>query len=310
MPRSRSREDDLFAKTDAETLPAARREHFPAEVSPEVLRWARETIGLELGTVSKRFAKIDRWERGTDKPTVSQLERLSDLYKRPLATFFLPSPPTEAPLPKDFRVLPSGRPTSLTSKVRFAIRTARRTQRLYGVLAHDLHEAHGVRLTKVSIDEDPEACAERTRRRVKITQSEQLSWRDEYAAWRAWRAAVEALGVLVLQLPIPVSEARGFSLADGPVPTVVVSSSDAVTARIFTLSTRSPTLRSMAVGSVCLTPLVTKRKALSRSATMFRVPCSPPLSCFAPRRPLKVPTGEWMSSTSRIRFRGPPKNSR
>ena len=34
---------------------------------------------------------------------------------------------------------------------------------------------------------------------LRITVDEQRSWADEYAAWRHWRTAVEALGVLVLQ---------------------------------------------------------------------------------------------------------------
>jgi hypothetical protein len=65
---------------------------------------------------------------------VSQLEALSDLYKRPLVTFFLPSPPTEPPLPRDFRVLPSQEARTLSKKVLVAIRTARRVQRLYAHL--------------------------------------------------------------------------------------------------------------------------------------------------------------------------------
>jgi transcriptional regulator with XRE-family HTH domain len=59
-----------------------------AEVNPAVLRWARETAGLELRYIAKRFGKLEEWERehGQAKPTVRQLEALSDIYKRPLGS--------------------------------------------------------------------------------------------------------------------------------------------------------------------------------------------------------------------------------
>ncbi|MBI4589789.1 MAG: ImmA/IrrE family metallo-endopeptidase [Candidatus Rokubacteria bacterium] len=206
-----------------------------AEVNPAILRWARETAGLELEQVAKRFGKVEEWERehGQAKPTVRQLETLSDIYKRPLATFFLPEPPVEPPPPTDFRMLPSDRARTLSKKVRLAMRKARRTQRLYTQLSAELTATHP-RLPRIGMS-DPERQARQIRGLLGIPIENQLSWRDSYDAFRGWRAAMEALGVLVLQLPMPVKEGRGFSLDEGSTPTIVVSSSDAITARIFTL---------------------------------------------------------------------------
>lgn len=204
-----------------------------AEVNPTILRWARETAGLEVRQVAKRFGKVEEWEHGQVKPTVRQLETLSDLYKRPLATFFLPEPPAEPPPPTDFRMLPSDEPRLLSKKVRLAVRKARRTQRLYTQLSAELTVTH-TRPPRISMS-GPERWAREIRRLLGVRIEEQLSWSDSYDAFRGWRAALEGLGVLVLQLPMPVKEARGFSLDGGSTSAIVVNSSDAITARIFTL---------------------------------------------------------------------------
>lgn len=57
--------------------------------------------------------------------------------------------------------------------------------------------------------------------------------------------------MLVLQLTMPTTEVRGFSLSNGPVPTIAVSSSDAVVARIFTLFHELGHVL-LAAGGVCL----------------------------------------------------------
>jgi Zn-dependent peptidase ImmA (M78 family) len=222
-----------------------------AEVKPELLIWARETAGLEVTEVARRLRKVETWERGDEQPTVSQLERLSDLYKRPLAAFFLPVPPQEPPLPTDFRALPRDEPRKLSRRIRLAMRRARRIQRIYGELSRDLSAPTPVGVPRARVSENPEERGASIRRALGITFEQQLEWDTDREAFAQWRSSVEALGVLVLQLTMPVREARGFSLSDGPVPTIVVSSSDAVTARTFSLFHELGHLM-LHTGGVCL----------------------------------------------------------
>ena len=82
-----------------------------AGIQPSVLRWARMSANLTVSDVADKLkrtvAEIEEWETGAAAPSYPQLEKLAyDLYKRPLATFFLPTPPNE-PSPKtEFRSLP------------------------------------------------------------------------------------------------------------------------------------------------------------------------------------------------------------
>ena len=210
-----------------------------AEVNPTVLRWARESAGVELGAVARRLnvkpETVANWEEGGASPTLGTVQKLATLYKRPLAAFFLPRPPADPPLPRDFRVLPGTRTPHLSPEVRLAIREARRVQFLATELADELDERGASLVGRAKGSTDPEVLAAEERARLGVSVEQQSRWRSAHAALREWRAAIESQALLTLQLPMPLEELRGCSFGDGGIPTIVLSSRDAVHARIFTL---------------------------------------------------------------------------
>jgi Zn-dependent peptidase ImmA (M78 family) len=73
-----------------------------------------------------------------------------------------------------------------------------------------------------------------------ISIKEQYSWRDSSSALRAWKEAVEGLGIFVVQNDssnerIPLDVFRGFVLNETPYPIIAINSSDASNGKIFTL---------------------------------------------------------------------------
>jgi len=208
-------------------------------VKPSVLQWLRESAGLGVEDVARRLrtseTAVQAWESGDRRPTLRTLEELSVFLKRPLAAFLLPQRPSEPPLPTDFRSLPGKEKLPMGRATRLAIREARRMQALAGDLTAQLALPSRARIRKIALQTDPAAIAEVERTRLGIDIDEQAGWASAHAAFSQWRRAIEQLGVLVFQLPMPVEEARGFSLTDRGLPAIVVNSSDAITARIFTL---------------------------------------------------------------------------
>ena len=81
-------------------------------VEPEVLRWARESIGLTPLAAARKIGLsdetlVDRWEAGAAAPSIPQLREAARVYKRPLAVFFLSRPPDGSfDVMHDFRRLP------------------------------------------------------------------------------------------------------------------------------------------------------------------------------------------------------------
>jgi Zn-dependent peptidase ImmA (M78 family) len=83
---------------------------------------------------------------------------------------------------------------------------------------------------------DPETAAADARTWLGISAGSQAGWRDDYAAFYAWRAALEERQILVFSLDIGRGDVRGFSAWDDHAPLIVANSSGVnPAARSFTL---------------------------------------------------------------------------
>ncbi len=212
-----------------------------ALVKPELLRWARESGGFSPQQAAERarvlVERLLSWENGTEKPTVAQLRNLANVYRRPLAVFYLPEPPKTFDALHDFRRLPQSNPRHRWSpELHLAIRRAH----LRREVALDLYETLELEIpkfsTRVSLSDDAETAGRLLRESLRVTYEQQVRWRDQWVAFRAWRDAFEVAGVLVFQsTDVSVEELRAFSLGDLPLPAAVVNIDDHVLGRIFSI---------------------------------------------------------------------------
>lgn len=204
-----------------------------------MLTWARESVGATADDVAANLRipleTVRKWEAGEESPTLKALEALASFCKRPLAVFFLAQPPHEEPLPNDFRTLPGKEAVPLSRKSRIVIRRAMRLQRLAAELLSEMALPTSPRTERFSLSSSAEDVAHGERSRLGITVEQQTRWRHNYEAFRAWRSALERLNVFIFRFPMPVRQARGFSLTDADPPIIVVNSSDSITGGIFTL---------------------------------------------------------------------------
>jgi Zn-dependent peptidase ImmA (M78 family)/DNA-binding XRE family transcriptional regulator len=208
-----------------------------APINGDVLRWARESIGIHPEKAAKRVSvSIDiyrKWESGKDVPSMSKLRKLANLFKRPLPVFFLPHVPKSPPLPKDFRKPAAIIEQPLGETSLMAVRKARWYREVAKELMSDLdHPVHSFKVP--GLKSTPiEKIIEDTR---KLDINMQMSWEKSWEALKKWRIYLEDQGIFVFQFPMPVEEIRGFSLIreDYP-PVIVISSKDPPNGRIFTL---------------------------------------------------------------------------
>jgi Zn-dependent peptidase ImmA (M78 family) len=212
-----------------------------AIAEPTLLVWARTNAGYSVEDAAKRLpVKAERlaaWEEGLARPTVKQLRRLGTIYGRPLAVFYLPEPPPGPAHPvRDHRRIwgevPEGISPVLHKELDIA---ADRRQLALELLSLQGEQPPNFRL-KAELSENPNAVAARFRRTLGISLDQQYGWRELYDGFNAWRDAIEEVGALVLQMTdVKVVEARGFSLAERPLPAVVANIKDSPRARSFTL---------------------------------------------------------------------------
>lgn len=211
-----------------------------ARANPELLVWARETAGFSAGVAADRLKipadRLEAWEKGQSRPSLAQLRKIAQLYKRPLAAFYLPRPPAAEEPVHDFRRIHGQAAGRSSPDLLLAIRRCRERREI----ALDLYDQLDAEPTPldltVSLRDDPDAVAGRIRALLDISFDEQRSWQEQYEAFRQWRTRLESAGALAFQATdVEITEARGFSIAERPLPAVVVNIKDSVYGRIFTL---------------------------------------------------------------------------
>jgi transcriptional regulator with XRE-family HTH domain len=138
-----------------------------ASANPAVLTWARRTSGLEVDDAARKAhvkpERVEAWETGQSRPTINQLRRLADIYRRPLAVFFLAEPPKEEPLPSDYRRFTPEAAPKFSPELRATIRLAQTRREAILELYADLGE-NPPRLTlPEQLGKDPEESGSRLR---------------------------------------------------------------------------------------------------------------------------------------------------
>lgn len=213
-----------------------------AIVKGAVLAWARTSAGYALDEAAAKLgieaAQLEAWEGEHDEnqPSIPQLRKAANLYKRPLAVFYLPEPPLTFQAMSDFRRLPDFGPSRFSPGLTLDIRVAHQRRELALEMLADVDERPPAFALATSLAGKPEEAGAAIRTALGITPKLQANWRDDLTAFRAWRSRIEGLGVLVFQASrIESGEASGFAYWADVLPFMVVNSKDAYSRRTFSL---------------------------------------------------------------------------
>ncbi|HKQ23149.1 MAG TPA: ImmA/IrrE family metallo-endopeptidase [Burkholderiales bacterium] len=209
-------------------------------MNSDLLVWAREASRVDLATVAQRLkvteAKLQAWEDGTQLPTLTQLRKLARLYKRSVGVFFLQARPVDPPPPVDYRRIELSLQHVISPELAQGIRAAEvKRDAALEIFAQWEAEPPAFQLG-IDPNSHPEETAHRITERLGITTQNRQQWANEYDAMNAWKAAVESLGVLVMQVSgVSVKEMRGCALALSPLPIILLNSKDKPLGRVFSL---------------------------------------------------------------------------
>jgi Zn-dependent peptidase ImmA (M78 family) len=213
-----------------------------AYLTPEVLGWARESVGYSLEVAAQKISvrpeKLADAEAGEVFLTLRQAERAALVYNRPLAALYLPTPPAEEPQEQQFRRLSGAPSPPWPPEMHLLARRVRERQdaalELYDVLDEEPPWAETLSAVAAGGTVAPDAIREL----LGVSIDEQQGWHDQsgYKPLRSWTDAVERLGALVLQDgTLPLDMMRGFASPHPAVPVIVVNTQDDARARAFTI---------------------------------------------------------------------------
>lgn len=212
-------------------------------VQPSVLRWARETAGLDVDTAASRIGvkrdRLELWEAGDLAPTIGQLRTMADVYVRPLAALFMTEPLLDSArrdLP-DFRRQETREHVTSRPLQRAVMRAHRQRDALRDVAA-DLDLPEDDVTPRISLDrqQDANVLAGEIRTALDIDSIPKTVLLQPEQFLRELVRRVEDLNITVIQVQrVDTSEMRGFSLGDGPCPIIALNGADWPRGKIYTL---------------------------------------------------------------------------
>ena len=180
-------------------------QRIKANIRPTLIRWARETAGFTPAEAAGRLKQDESvylgWEAGDDMPSLPQLRKIAELFKRPLAVFYLPEPPMAFEVMRDLRRLPGVGFRRYPPGLQLEMRMATERRELARELSGDLGQEPVPFNFQATITDNADDVGLRIRAALGITAALQSGWRDAdgRTAFNAWRSRIEAKGVLIFK---------------------------------------------------------------------------------------------------------------
>lgn len=208
-----------------------------SRVNADVLKWATEFSRLPLDVLCSKLGisekEYDRWIKGHSYPTYSQVESFADIIKKPIAVFFLESPPS-IPLPMDRRAFPLYQ-TEYSYEAMQIFYKAKHMQDNARELLEELNIDSNITLPIYSLSDSAVKVAKKYRSEFGITESKQTKWHNGYDAYKYMKEKIEEKNIFIFSLPLPLEDARAFIYLNEEPASIVVSTKDIIVARIFSL---------------------------------------------------------------------------
>lgn len=207
------------------------------KVSASVLRWARKTLFggkiIEAGSKLKVTPEqLKEWETNNPTITLTQLKRLSKVYKRHISVLLLNTPPISQQPPKLRKLLDFDNATFDQSTF-LAIRQAQEIQNKTIYLLENKENVFVKEIQKYT--NDAHKLAVQVSQLLGITDKTRFKSRNSREQLIIWKRLLESKGVIVLELSFPIGDSRAFVFFNTIAPVIVLNSKDADNARIFSL---------------------------------------------------------------------------
>ena len=220
-----------------------------ALITPSVIKWAREKSHYSLEVAGKKNGvspeKLKEWENGKSLPSMTQAQNMSQVYRRPLAAFYLPHPPKDFTLLKDFRTM-ERRPPKYTPSLVFLMRQIQERQAWLKEYLKDQGQKELSFVGSGSLRSSPKTLSKSI---IKTLWNEEKTYsqivsknKTAQSLLNKWLVQCEEKGIFISRTSnlnshnvISVEEARGFVISDKYAPFVFINSEDSKPAQLFTL---------------------------------------------------------------------------
>ena len=215
------------------------------EISPLMLRWARERAGLAVEDLLNRFSKLPKWESGDTHPTLKQLEKFARAVHVPVGYLFLPEPPNEGLPVDDFRTVDNQAILRPSPNLLAMLYSCQERQAWYRDFAQVTRQSPRKFIGSANTQMEPEAAAELIRAVLGFSIKKRQQCQTWEEALRLFIQQADDAGILVMISGVVLSnnsrkldlqEFRGFALSDPLAPLVFINGADSKSGQMFTLA--------------------------------------------------------------------------
>jgi len=210
-------------------------------VKPIIIQWAIQSAGKDVGGLSEKFDKIDKWASEESELTVSELNKLSKELRIPFGYFFLGEPPDEDIELLKYRTVENEEQEKPSRDLIDTIKYMEKRQSFMrdaliedGFLPREF-------VGSATINDNPEDLAAKIKQELKL----KANWnKNNPSTFNVLREAVSNLGIMVMQNGVvgnnnhrvlDVAEFRAFVLIDEYVPLIFLNARDSINAKVFSL---------------------------------------------------------------------------
>lgn len=209
-------------------------------VTPSRLKYAREYYGLSIEEASKRAnvkpEALAAFETGNEFPTYPMLERLSELYNRPLLFFFFQSEPPQDQLLVEFRSSESQSGRPLEMQVRMMMEKADWYRLQLETLHTDTDTVHFSALLQQNRVETDQHLIQWLREQLDLPlEKQKTQFRKANELLEYLRDKLYQIGIYVFKDSFKADEVSGLCLYDEDYPVILLNNKMSFTRQVFTV---------------------------------------------------------------------------
>lgn len=205
-------------------------------VNGEIIRWAREFYNMEVEEAAKAIGvdvqRYISWENGTGHPTYAKLKKISEIFRKPSAVFFLPSPPQLPSIRGDLRTLPDEVINKFSKNVIIQFEKAEvyqmSLQELYG-------DRNSIFMYKDEFPTNVQELCNYFRSALAFPIATQKAKRNTKVVFDIYRDKFYDLGIYVFKESFKDNSISGLCINDGQFPIIMINNSMSFARQIFTL---------------------------------------------------------------------------
>ena len=206
-------------------------------IESSVLIWARETrFGNQKDIAAKKLGltvdQLNSWETSNPEITISQLKKISKVYKRHVSVLLLPKRPKSQEPPK-FRKLINPGESALDQKTFLAIRQAQEIQNNSIFLLQEQKNSFILQIKKLGLGLD--ILVQKISNTLGISTETRFKSKSSHEQLVKWKNILQGQGIIILEHPFPLADSRAFTLYSEISPLIVLNSKDTNNAKIFSL---------------------------------------------------------------------------